>query len=926
MLERQADKLWTVAGGKRVLAQSAVLTAEMITGAAVGYAVEQMMPRAGAGAVQPSEDEAVSWILQGAAMGVGRFVAGRMQQMQERLALLAERGAHLRRRAVTQARLAARLERSGDSAAALHLLQEHHRLLRDEAELLADQPGAAPSAGEATTSSSSSSSSSSTAPAAARARATAERLGVDPRQLAVLRAGNAAAVEESQSSTLEALRWHLAGLEPLSASAAHWAGTRDQIEAALASAGPAARVVHHDEARRRWTVQLAGQQVVLSEVEHGRSPAAGSRGPGRAAIDQGAPIDQGAIDRQIAGPGHAQTDLHSHWMGNVSPEAMAAELARSGKAAAPGDVSRWEPLLRELYDLGHSPEGMALKHVADERGEVGVRGRAGDALKVIQGAQEVIELKRDTLSTAKPEEREKLAKEIDQLAHNAVDKALRASEDTDFNSAYELRDELVKRFYGAEDRRAVMGEATRVSEVQDKLLAHFAGRPEVLRRVRRVASWEAREAKGGQGAPRERKQREAERKLILEQFAYDRYSLDVVVCLARDKVQYTEQSNSAKKLLTRFDEGQLDWVKALAKREHPELAAELDALTIKHLAMITTNHFGNRNADTRDAHPKGRKMTSEDEFQDSAAAIKQLAKRGDVAGMDVAGIEHFQFDARGRQRFQQVFGHLLSLARGRGTPVVFRPHVGEGGIDVVPGKPFAVDANRQQTASGELSHVARARDNLEQLLLALEGVAVHFDGTLPPEVIVRFGHATHATPGQAARMKRLGVIVEVNLTSNRVTGALPVDAPAQGALDRVRDADSELPRPGYVPPATRPFTFEDHSLATLLFNEVEVVLSTDGHEVMNTTLRREFLRALDVTTRVRAGRDLVKIDAEQARAMNAAGGAAVVPEGAPGSSTVEVSYQHMSPEKKAVFDRAYRRFYETAQRYVRGSQVARGER
>lgn len=264
ILEDKTRKLWTVAGGKRVLAHGAVLTAEMITGAAVGFAVERLVPAARAG--KPvGEEDASSWLIQGAAMGVGRFIAGRLGQLQERLAATMEGAVHLRKRAAVQAHLASQVEASGDALAALRLLDEHQRLLQDEAELITGLRGEGAGAGA--------------------------RGALDAKQLGALEAGNAAARVELESSSVAALRLHFAGLEPLSSSGTAWSGTRAQIEAALEATGAAAGNLHHDPLRRRWTFELAGKRISLSEVDQGlrarqEEPAASQRATGEmAALD-----------------------------------------------------------------------------------------------------------------------------------------------------------------------------------------------------------------------------------------------------------------------------------------------------------------------------------------------------------------------------------------------------------------------------------------------------------------------------------------------------------------------------------------------------------------------------------------------------------------------------------------------------------------
>jgi hypothetical protein len=190
-----------------------------------------------------------------------------------------------------------------------------------------------------------------------------------------------------------------------------------------------------------------------------------------------------------------------------------------------------------------------------------------------------------------------------------------------------------------------------------------------------------------------------------------------------------------------------------------------------------------------------------------------------------------------------------------------------------------------------------------------------YGGRLPPDVIVRFGHATHTTPAQAARLAKLGVIAEVNLGSNRATGSVAKNKPVPGEPD-VR-INSDKSSTTYEQSSASEPPLDDHSLPTLIFNDVSVVLSTDGHDVMNTTLGDEFKLAQQVLKEVKADDRRIRISADQAISMNAKeqGGHAVVGD-ARGDTVIEVKYSELSPAKKALFDQAYQKFYETAQRYV----------
>jgi len=402
--------------------------------------------------------------------------------------------------------------------------------------------------------------------------------------------------------------------------------------------------------------------------------------------------------------------------------------------------------------------------------------------------------------------------------------------------------------------------------------------------------------------------------LVLEQFAYDRYSIDTIVRLAQDNIKYTEQSNSAKKLVERFDPEQMAFIKEIAKREHPELAANIDALVVKHLAMITSNNFGERDQGVRqdDIPGKNRGMTSDEDFKRAHDQVVALANRSDIAGMDVAGAEHFAFNEQGQQRFAQLFVSLAALAQARKQPVVFRPHVGEGGIDVTTGNNFSTDANRQVKNSGDFTHVERAKENIGQLLSSLENVAKNFGGTLPPDVSVRFGHATHATPEQIARMKALGVIVEVNLTSNQATGSLAGEKPAPGQKDAERPkrtGSTGDDRSGNA-------MLEQHALGSMVFHDIDVMLSTDGHDVMDTHLAKEYAKAKQVLEDIHDNLLDVRITVEQARAMNQAGGKVVIPVDAQPNDIVSIKYVEMSKAKQELFDRAYLKFFQTASRYT----------
>ncbi|MGN6104340.1 MAG: hypothetical protein ACTHU0_04490 [Kofleriaceae bacterium] len=231
-LDEAAVGMWKVVGrGKALALRGSVVTAEMVTAAAAGYVAARLVK----GEPPPSDQQATAWAIQGASIAVGRLVSGRLTGIQQRLALLAEEGMQLRRRAAVQQALAADLEATGRHDAALRLLDDHVRLLEDEAALLRDPARLA-------------------------------GLGLDPQQLASLRAGNQAALDDTHSRDHATAVLHLHGLEPIAAGGAMWSGTPRQIEEALRAAGGAVAEVARDPEAGRWTARIDGQEVSFLEV------------------------------------------------------------------------------------------------------------------------------------------------------------------------------------------------------------------------------------------------------------------------------------------------------------------------------------------------------------------------------------------------------------------------------------------------------------------------------------------------------------------------------------------------------------------------------------------------------------------------------------------------------------------------------------
>jgi len=200
-----------------------------------------------------------------------------------------------------------------------------------------------------------------------------------------------------------------------------------------------------------------------------------------------------------------------------------------------------------------------------------------------------------------------------------------------------------------------------------------------------------------------------------------------------------------------------------------------------------------------------------------------------VGGIDICGPESGRWDELGTERLQDAYKVLQRHALLSDRTLVFRPHVGEGYSGTEGQRRHGVEKGAKQ---GKI-----AQENLEAILTRLETMQKDKLYAKPPEgkVEVRLGHVTQATASQVARMKQLGVIAEVNIGSNLVTGALGrADEPGGSRLD-------------------------GHPLLTLLYHDVHTLLSTDAGGVMNTDLAKEYGFAADMLQRFRDGETTITV-------------------------------------------------------------------
>ncbi len=169
-------------------------------------------------------------------------------------------------------------------------------------------------------------------------------------------------------------------------------------------------------------------------------------------------------------------------------------------------------------------------------------------------------------------------------------------------------------------------------------------------------------------------------------------------------------------------------------------------------------------------------------------ALQQVGN-GQTIGIDIAGAER-RFTSEGMKRFKKIYEDLKQKAIEQKSTFVLRPHVGEG---------YPKRDNTGQLDENSDEHRTIAQENLEHLINTLEELKANNE--LSEQVIVRLGHATHATPEQLIRIQQLGIIVEANLTSNLVTRTV---------------ADS---------------TEQNQVLLKFLFHDVKTILNTDAGSV-----------------------------------------------------------------------------------------------
>lgn len=613
-------------------------------------------------------------------------------------------------------------------------------------------------------------------------------------------------------------------------------GTGDRLSPGDMNAVAQLRVLHRtrDEMATRGAsgeamVEHVDRQIAILESQlglHGTTAEAARR---RTVVETQIGMQSDAARRSRAAielegtHGHPGIDLHTHLTGVVSAEVfrLRADVAANGR-----DTGSWIPLLKRIAAL----KGPSFEHERDSEQRIVRRAASGDAVYIAKESLAQVGELLLRATDAKRGDGAAYLRAAEFVANEAVETALSATPETDFNSAYEVRDQLIKDTFGS----------TPVAE-------------------------------------------------RTTQDAYDDYLREAVLQFAKEGIAYVETSISAKKAGGTMSAARVQLVVDQLVAEGRILPGQVD---VRILTMMHTRFFGERAK-----HLPAVDGPERSKYAETVELMRQQLRERLVVGSDVAGAEHFDWDGASPKQIADLYALYLADALRSGDPIVLRPHVGEGAVDTEAGKPFHTDTNRHLTADGELPHYARASANIEKILIALEGLRANRQLD-PTKVIVRFGHATHATPDQVSRLTALGVVVEVNLHSNVATGSLSQTAGAHGPRSPVD-------------------LYDAHSFASLIYYDVPIAISTDSGPVMGTSLRGEYQQAKVLLEEVLSGDRKVRVRAEDVRTKTRGEpdrfrGTPV--EGHPGQ--YELSISEMTPAERSRFMHGYEKLFTDAREYA----------
>ena len=651
---------------------------------------------------------------------------------------------------------------------------------------------------------------------------------------------------------------------------------------------------------------------------------------------------------------HGGVEVHSHWLGVVKSDVFADKFADKGQQ------NGWMNVLKTIDGL----KGTPLAHTLFNTGSIKERGPAGDAIRIateafdsLKGSDPTHPALQDFKAkhSGDPDFDEKFNALRESLAEQICRKCLEASGETDFNSAYEIRDELIKAKFGGDkaanetdDQKkaresAAYQELSRLTILrliddgivlteQSNSIAKLTKRfgPKVMQAALNDAMSEIQARDGKERADELRKtfkvaflsmglsvfygeqDRRSEgsvERLIADNEGLPKSVREEYAALRANLETLTGDARQAERLRIENMLNVRGWV--------TELASQFGGAQAKAVLELEQQNLQKKLAEEQARGIQGvatqRRLAEIAEYLQVLAASPHLMgiEKGAVTGehtvgIDTAGQELYEFTAEGKQRFKIMYMALVRAAEAKGERLVFRPHVGEGAINPERGAVWNAKDGRWEK-DGKPIHYERAANNVGAMIEVINELLDA--GLLRPDIItIRFGHATHTTPAQAAELAalrtkaNLSVIAEVNLGSNIATNVVDQHTDADGKkVDKKGEED-----------------FTDHSFLTLIFNDIQTILSTDGHAVEKTSMGKEYKRAYDLIESFLAGNMPLRVTPEQAAA-------AGFKRGTPGKDgVVELSVNELTDAELQKFLHAYENLFKWAAEYHDPKGTQRG--
>lgn len=247
-LEKATAGFWqkAAAGGKFVLKESAAITGHTIMGVAMGYVAHKLVT----GQSQPPPETLEEWMMQGAAIAVGRYVGKAMEASHARQQKLKLQGfdpeTKLAADSEKLAELAKRAEDHPQAKDAMELLEKRHQLLTEEMSVL-DKLEKSPEA--------------------------MKKAGLNKREIAKAKAELGDQLDDVHSQGFGEVALHASGMKELIPGAL-WTGSYEDVNALVVKAKESGiqATATKDPQGGRWHVNIEGRDIVVEERATSEGP------------------------------------------------------------------------------------------------------------------------------------------------------------------------------------------------------------------------------------------------------------------------------------------------------------------------------------------------------------------------------------------------------------------------------------------------------------------------------------------------------------------------------------------------------------------------------------------------------------------------------------------------------------------------------